>query len=153
MELGPHKGHVNCRDFNIFSSHDLLPSDLVGQSVERRRSNPKVVGSIPTLVRVFLCPCVGPVPSVGLTLTWFIWDRNLALHVTRTLFSLFSNYRPVSVLPAFSKILEKLVYNPLIKYLEKYDILSSNQYGSRKNHSAFHALVHLQDKISAAIDI
>ena len=45
-------------------------------------SNPKVVGSFPTLVRVFLCPCVGPVPSVGLTLTWFIWDRNLALHVT-----------------------------------------------------------------------
>ena len=25
---------------------------------------------------------MGPVPSVGLTLTWFIWDRNLALHVT-----------------------------------------------------------------------
>ena len=42
----------------------------------------KVVGSISTLVRVFLCPCVGPVPSVGLTLKWFIWDRNLALHVT-----------------------------------------------------------------------
>ena len=36
----------------------------------------------PTLVRVFLCPCVGPVPLVGLTLTWFTWDRNLALHVT-----------------------------------------------------------------------
>ena len=29
----------------------------------------KVVGSIPTLVRVFLCPCVGPIPSVGLMLT------------------------------------------------------------------------------------
>ena len=37
---------VNCRDFNIFSSHGLLLSDLVAQSVERRRSNPKVVGSI-----------------------------------------------------------------------------------------------------------
>ena len=57
-------------------SDGLLPSDLVDQSVERRRSNPKVVGSIPTLVRVFLCPCVGPFPSVGLTLTLFIWDRN-----------------------------------------------------------------------------
>lgn len=66
--------------------------------------------------------------------------------------SLFTNYRPVFVLPAFSKILEKLVYNRLIKYLEKYDILSSNQYGFRKNHSTFHALVHLYDKISAAID-
>ena len=64
--------HVHCRDFNIFSSHSLLPSDLVAQSVERRRSNQKVVGSIPTLVRVFLCPCVGPFPSVGLTLTWFM---------------------------------------------------------------------------------
>ena len=74
--------HVHCRDFNIFSSHGLLPSDLVAQSVERRKSNPKVVGSIPTLVRVFLCPCVGPFPSVGLTLTWFIWDRKLALHIT-----------------------------------------------------------------------
>ena len=74
--------HVHCRDCNIFSSHGLLPSDLVAQSVERRRSNPKVVGSIPTLVRVFLCPCVGPFPSVRLTLTWLIWDRNLALHIT-----------------------------------------------------------------------
>ena len=64
--------HVHCRDFNIFSSHGLLPSDLVAQSVEWRRSHPKVVGSIPTLVRVFLYPCVGPFPSVGLTLTWFI---------------------------------------------------------------------------------
>ena len=61
--------------------------------------------------------------------------------------SLFTNYRPVSVPPAFSKILEKLVYNRLVKYLEKYDILSSNQYGFRKN-----AVVHLYDKISAAID-
>ena len=64
------------------TSSVLLPSDLVTQSVEQRRSNPKVVGSFPTLVRVFLCPCVGPFSSVGLTLTWFIWDRNIALHIT-----------------------------------------------------------------------
>ena len=77
------KVHVHCRDFKIFSSHGLLSSDLVAQSVERRRSNPKVVGSIPTLVRVFLCPCVGPFPSVRLSLSWLIWGRNLALHITR----------------------------------------------------------------------
>ena len=46
----------------------------------------KVVGSIPTLVRVFLCPCVGPFPSEGLTLTWFIWDRKSST----THYSLFS---------------------------------------------------------------
>ena len=51
------------------------------------------MGSIPTLVRVFLCPCVGPFPSVGLTLTWFIWDRNRALHIT--LYSVNSLYDSV----------------------------------------------------------
>ena len=31
--------------------------------------------------------------------------------------SLFTNYRPVSVLPAFSEILERIVYNRLINFL------------------------------------
>ena len=46
--------------------------------------------------------------------------------------SLFTNYRPVSVLPAFSKILERIVYNHLINFLNKFNILSNNQYGFRK---------------------
>ena len=44
--------HIHCRAINIFISHDLLSSDLVAQSVEQRWSNPKVVGSIPTLAPV-----------------------------------------------------------------------------------------------------
>ena len=46
--------------------------------------------------------------------------------------SLFTNYRPVSVLQVFSKFLETIVYNSLINFLNKYDILSRNQYGFRK---------------------
>ena len=46
--------------------------------------------------------------------------------------SLFTNYRPVSVLPVFSKFLERIVYNRLINFLNKYDILFRNQYGFRK---------------------
>ena len=33
---------------------------------------------------------------------------------------LLSNYTPVSVLPVFSKILEKAVYNRLIRFFDKY---------------------------------
>lgn len=66
--------------------------------------------------------------------------------------SIFSNYRPVSILPAFSKILEKVFYNRLLKYLNKHDILCANQYGFRKGHSTSLALVDLYDKISEAID-
>ena len=49
--------------------------------------------------------------------------------------AIFSNYRPVSILPCFSKFLEKVIYNRLMAYLEKFMILCDNQYGFRKNHS------------------
>ena len=66
--------------------------------------------------------------------------------------SLFTNYRPVSVLPVFSKLLKRIVYNRLINFLNKNDILSRNQYGFRKNYSTAHALIQLYDKISSALD-
>ena len=66
--------------------------------------------------------------------------------------SLFTNYRPVSVLLVFSKFLERIVYNRLNNFLNKYDILSRNQYVFRKNYSTAHALIQLYDKISNAFD-
>ena len=64
----------------------------------------------------------------------------------------FSNYRPVSLLPQFSKILEKLFVNRLDRFLNRYNILSSSQYGFRANHSTSMALLELTDEISTAID-
>ena len=48
--------------------------------------------------------------------------------------SLFTNYRPISILPSFSKFLKKVVYNRLYNYLGKLEILCDNQFGFRKNH-------------------
>ena len=66
--------------------------------------------------------------------------------------TLFTNYRPVSILPSFSKFLEKVVYNRLANYLSKHDILCNNQFGFRKNHSTSLALIDLYEKISLALD-
>ena len=66
--------------------------------------------------------------------------------------NLFTNYRPISVLPVFPKVLEKAVYNRLMNYIDINHILFSNQYGFRKNHSMSLALISLYDKISAAFD-
>ena len=66
--------------------------------------------------------------------------------------SLFTNYRPVQVLPVFSKFLERIVYNRIINFLNKQDILFRNQCGFRKNYSTAHALIQLYDKISSALD-
>ena len=64
----------------------------------------------------------------------------------------FSNYRPISVLPIFSKVFEKVVYKRLFNYFNKFNILFQNQYDFKKGHSTSLALHHLYDKISAAID-
>ena len=66
--------------------------------------------------------------------------------------SLFINYRPVSVLPSFSKFLERIMYNRLYYYLTNLHILCDNQFGFSKNHSTMLALVDLHEKISSAID-
>ena len=44
------------------------------------------------------------------------------------------------------------MYNRLLNFRNKYNILSINQFGFRKNHSTSLALIHLYDKISTAID-
>ena len=66
--------------------------------------------------------------------------------------SLFTNYRPISVLPSFSKFLERIIYNRLYDYLTNLHILCDNQFGFRKNHSTTLALIDLHEKISSAID-
>ena len=58
-----------------------------------------------------------------------------------------SNYRPISVLPCFSKILECIMYNRLYKYLIENNILYSTQFGFQNGHSTDHAVVQLVDQI------
>ena len=62
--------------------------------------------------------------------------------------SLFCNYRPISILPCFSKFFEKVVYNRLIDFIEKHNILFSHQYGFRSQHSTSLALIQLIDETS-----
>jgi hypothetical protein len=66
---------------------------------------------------------------------------------------LFDNYRPVSTIPIFSKIFEKLIYNRLYSYLVSKNILYDKQFGFRKSHSTSHAINysvnHIVENINA----
>ena len=70
----------------------------------------------------------------------------------KPLFNFFSNYSLVSVLPTFSKILERVIHNRLVHYFNKHKILSGNQFDLHKHHSTEYALTLLYKKISDAID-
>ena len=62
--------------------------------------------------------------------------------------SLFSNYRPISVLPVVSKILESVIYNQLISFLAENEILYDYQFGFRANHSTYMPISLLHDFIT-----
>ena len=63
-----------------------------------------------------------------------------------------SNYRPISLLSIFSKIIEKVMYKRLYKFLEKHEILYTLQFGFRASHSIDHALVSLTEAIKNSLD-
>ena len=60
---------------------------------------------------------------------------------------LVSNYRPISVLPCFSKIFEKIMYNRVYKYLTENNLLFQKQFGFREGHSTSYAIVNLVSNI------
>ena len=55
------------------------------------------------------------------------------------------NYRPVALLPIFSKILERIIFNQLVTYLESNRLLHPNHHGSRSGHSTSTALIQMYD--------
>ena len=64
-----------------------------------------------------------------------------------------TNYRPISILSQFDKIFGKLIYIRISSYLEKYDLLSKNQFGFRENSSTNFAIAHIHDNILRNVDL
>jgi hypothetical protein len=65
---------------------------------------------------------------------------------------IFSNYRPVSVLPVFSKVFERIMHIRLMNYINKKGILTKYQFAFRKGHSTYMPLLQLVDRVSNALD-
>ncbi len=63
------------------------------------------------------------------------------------------NYRPISILPSASKILERVVHTQVYGFLQQHSLFSNAQFGFRKNHSTTSCILYLTDVIYRNIDI
>ena len=63
-----------------------------------------------------------------------------------------SNYRPISILSIFSKILEKLVHTRTFSFFKCHSVLTSTQYGFRPKYSTLHALLDITNSALDSIE-
>ena len=66
--------------------------------------------------------------------------------------SLLKNYRPISLLPAFSKVYEKVMYMKILNFLNCQNLFYKHQYGFRPKHSTVHPIIHLLNECATGIN-
>ena len=122
---------------NKSAGHDDIKSDIVKQIAD--------VIAIPLTIIFNISLSTGIVPDdlkIAKVVPIFKKDNP----------QVFGNYRPVSVLPCFSKLLERIVYNRTYDFLSKNDVLYCKQYGFRTNHSTYMAVLDFVNEINKAFD-
>ena len=62
------------------------------------------------------------------------------------------NYRPISVLPVVSKVLERLIHKQLASYFDEHGLLCISQSGFRRKHSTETAVTYFADEILMNMD-
>ena len=63
-----------------------------------------------------------------------------------------NNYRPISLLSVFSKIIEKIMHQRLYIFLQENNIIYRSQYRFQKNKSTIHSLIEIVEKIRNSIE-
>ena len=81
-----------------------------------------------------------------------VFPDNLKIAKVKPLFkkgdkSLFTNYRPISLLPAISKVFEKVIFKLLYEYFTENNIFFKSHYCFRSQHSNELAALELMDRI------
>lgn len=63
-----------------------------------------------------------------------------------------NNYRPISILTVFNKIVERVLHNRLSSFFRKNNILDNNQFGFRKNSGTENAAIEVINYIQVELD-
>ena len=111
--------HIISNMTNSAAGYDELPSSIMKQCIET------YVKQLTFLINMSITQ--GNFPN-GLKIA-----RVIPLYKGEDT-QLIENYRPISVLPYFSKIFEKVMFTYVIEFLDENNILYEYQFGFRKNH-------------------
>ena len=112
----------------------------------------------PGIIRLVIHLIVKPLTHIfNLSFTTGVFPNKLKIAKVIPIFkkdepNLYENYRPISVLPCLSKIIERLMFNRIIGFIDKHNVLFEDQYGFRPGHSTELALISATNKLYKALD-
>ena len=66
--------------------------------------------------------------------------------------TIFSNYRPISLLPVISKVFERILHDQIFTFSENNSLSFSSRYGYRQQHSIEFAAVQFVEHIISRMD-
>ena len=130
---------------------DIISSLKTGKSI--------CPNSIPTKLLKVLCPLIcSPLSDIiSESFQSGTFPEKLQLAKVSPLFKKgcplsASNYRPISLLSVFNKLIEKVMYKRLYNFIELNNILYNYQFGFHSSHSINHALISLTEMIKNTLD-
>ena len=115
--------------------------------------------SIPIVIlKILKCEVSGPLETIfntsfltGIVPEKFKTARVIPIFKKGSQTSL-NNYRPISLLSVFNKLLEKLMYKRIIDFLNKRQLIYSKQFGFRSHYSTECAVLSIIDQVQLAIE-
>lgn len=139
--------------FTPITQHDLL------FAVNSIKSNATGYDNIPIKFIKIIFPLISPL-ILHLINTVFTtskfpaaWKLGRVVPISKNGCYDIDNLRPISILPAMSKILENLMKVQILSHCDSFSLLHPHQYAFRKNHNTTSLLLSLTDSIRQRLDI
>ena len=139
-------------NFKLVTQSDVL------LSLKKIKSNATGIDNISAKMLKMCVPyCLSPLVniinfSLEMGVVPDLWKRALITPIPKKTNPTINDLRPISILPASSKILEKLVKIQIVEYLEENNILPKFQSGFRQGYSCSTALLKITSDITKIID-
>ena len=141
-------GEKDC-SFRLEAVHPDLVEKIIGSLSNTSSCGVDTIdSSILKMSKTFLVPAITHIINLSIETETFPTEWKVAkvipLHKKKDVLNP-ENYRPVSLLPIVSKILERVIYVQLLTYFEENKLIHPSHHGFRASHSTSTALLQMQD--------
>ena len=147
----------NRNQLNFLIAHISIEEvlDIINQ-LENKSTGPqsipiKLLKLIPDLILIPLCRIINQSFQTGVFPDALKISEVIPIHKGGSTEER-NNYRPISLLSIFDKIIEKIMHKRLYDFLQEHNILFQNHFGFRKNNSTSFALIEITEKIKETTD-